>query len=290
MSSSPLRDPQRARAAGGFTLVEVIVSLVIVSIFGTVLFQLIRSQGTFVALQGARSEAQQNVRGALEIMASDLRAAPAGSLVSATARSVTLNVPRAWGIACGSAIPSTTQLDAVFPAVPGGISTQVSTVTGLTGDTDPAPDVTNFMASVGSVTAINAIPLTSSSDCTGVQPSGQFVVYRFTGVGFPVVPAHQSVFVHDRVAYSVAQGTDNLYWLQRSYGATPQPLAGPLPDADGLRLTYFSTALAPIPVANFPAALGTVGRVRVDMTARSRVRINRQAEMERDSITVSLRN
>ena len=106
---------KRARRTAGFTLVEVMVALLIALILSGVVFQLIRGQSRFVTVQSAREEVQQNTRGALELMASELRSIEPGGLVETDSNSVTFLLPRAWGLYCGG---TATQMSAVFPVPP----------------------------------------------------------------------------------------------------------------------------------------------------------------------------
>lgn len=279
-----LSKPACVRRDGGFTMVEILVTMIIVSIFATILFQLVRGQGNFVAIQGGRSEAQQNARGALEIIAADLRAASPQSLVDGRDNALTLNVPRVWGVVCGT--PSTTAITAVFPAVPANMATTIHANTGITVDEDGAPDVSRFVAG-GAITSVAAVDL-AVSGCTA---EGDVQVYRFTGSGFPEAVRNEPMFLHDRITYDVETGTDNMLWIRRTHGNTPQPLAGPLPAATDLRFSYLAGGPTPMNAPGIDqTALRSVGRIRVDVQARSRHKVNGQHQMERDSITVSLRN
>ena len=70
-----MRSADLRRRSGGFTLVELLVALVISGVLMATVFQILTGQSRAVAVQGAREESQQNVRGALEIVASELRTA-----------------------------------------------------------------------------------------------------------------------------------------------------------------------------------------------------------------------
>lgn len=283
MSSDPARKPARARRDGGFTLVEILVSLVIVTIFATILFQLVRGQGTFVAVQGGRSEAQQNARGALEIIGADLRVASPQALVEGRDNSITLNVPRAWGVVCTA---TATQIVAVFPVVPGTMITTINANTGITADENPVENVAAFRSS-GTLSAVAAID-TAGSGCSAL---GVVQVYRFTGSNFPAGRAGEAMFVHDRITYDVATGSDNLPWIRRTHGTDQQPLAGPLDNATDLRFKYLNMSSTVVGAPGTDAAtLRQVGRIRVDVATRSRHRVNGMFQTERDSITISLRN
>ena len=72
------------------------VALVIAGFIMATVFQILTGQSRVVAVQGAREETQQNVRGALEIVSSELRAGIPQGILAANAQSITFMQPRAW--------------------------------------------------------------------------------------------------------------------------------------------------------------------------------------------------
>ncbi len=84
----------------GFTLIELVVALFLAGIIGLALARLVISQARFVAGQDGALQARSTVRAALNVMTGELRALTAGGLRAATADSVTVRVPYAFGIAC----------------------------------------------------------------------------------------------------------------------------------------------------------------------------------------------
>src|SRR5215213_8679610 len=131
MSSS---SPARGRA--GFTLIEVLVALVLAVMLGGVIFQVVQGESRFAMVQSAREEVQQNSRGALEIVASELRAAQPAGLVSAYVNSITFLLPRVWGISCGDGDGA--NLSVVFPAAGGTAFSLSATASGLLANTGTA--------------------------------------------------------------------------------------------------------------------------------------------------------
>ena len=157
------------RAAAGFTIVELLVGLVLASIFATILFQLVRGQSRFVAIQSAREEVQQNVRGALDIIASELRAVPAGGLMQGDASTIRFLVPRAIGVHCGGGTPNA--MTVLFPGglpagtIPAGAQPTTRGLLGATTTSVPAGGVFAWsgnapVSQVNQVTAVaaNAVP------------------------------------------------------------------------------------------------------------------------------------
>ena len=106
------RSPSRARR--GFTLVEVLISMVLIAIMGTVLTKLVVTQSRASSRQVLQRNARAVSRGALAIMESELRAVEQSSafvggnaLTSAgisvpapTATAFVVNVPWAVGVRC----------------------------------------------------------------------------------------------------------------------------------------------------------------------------------------------
>lgn len=93
------------------------VALVISGLLMTVVFQMLSGQSRMVAVQSGKEEAQQNVRGALEVISSELRGAMPGALLDAQQRSLTFMQPRAWGVVCGVAGMTVTALFPITGAV-----------------------------------------------------------------------------------------------------------------------------------------------------------------------------
>src|SRR5687767_13951899 len=97
-------------------MVAMFISLALVA----VVLQLLNGQTRFVAAQGQSEEAQQNVRGTLEILSIDQRSAIPGAVTRADAQTVEFMQPRMWGMLCGPAGDgNANSVDAVFPQVTG---------------------------------------------------------------------------------------------------------------------------------------------------------------------------
>jgi hypothetical protein len=105
--ASAQRRPRR-----GLTLVELIVTMVMVVIIGTAFTRLMIHQSRFFDAQNTSRQARNVSRGALNVMMSELRmvAVPNGVL-AASIDSVVVRVPFAFGVLCGSsAVASTVSL------------------------------------------------------------------------------------------------------------------------------------------------------------------------------------
>ena len=289
------------RGRGGFTLIEVLVSLVLVVLLGGVIFQVVQGESRFATVQSAREEVQQNSRGALEILGSELRSVQRAGLVRADTSSITFLLPRVWGVSCGK---NAGVLAAIFPSA-GGVSFDVNSASGLLGDTtatgtgvwspSPNPSV-SARATVTALTALNPALGVSGNACASVRTStdanGYLKAYTISGSNIPTVPSGNTLYLYQYVSYDVAQsGTE--WWIRRNLGTgstTQQPLAGPLNGANGLAFAYWdangNAIASPITAL---ATLKTIARIRITVTTVSRTK-GRTNLTNRQSTSVVLRN
>jgi prepilin-type N-terminal cleavage/methylation domain-containing protein len=108
----------------GLTLIEVLVTLVILAIIGGGLTRLLMSQAQFYEHQGAGRSARSVSRAAVNVLLSEMRMVEApGGVVAASPTAVTLRVPYAIGLVCGPAAGATTAtllpVDSAMFAEPG---------------------------------------------------------------------------------------------------------------------------------------------------------------------------
>lgn len=96
------------RARRGFTLIELLVGIVIFAIIGALCTQLITNQGRYFDRQGMANAARNVSRASLNRMVSDFRMIePSGGVVAASSTSLTIRIPFAMGVECGS--PNTSE-------------------------------------------------------------------------------------------------------------------------------------------------------------------------------------
>lgn len=301
---SSTRDPR-----AGFTLAEVLIAAVIAGLFAIVLFNFVSSQSRFVRAQSAREEVGQNLRGALEIMSSELRAVPGGAIMASTQNSIVFRLPRVWGIYCGYDGASGRH-HVVFPA---GSTFATNTDAfpsdfGTTGTwglaiEDSAYEGTYQMSAINDTVTVTSGTCVTNLGVNLTQGSTRPVGIAFRLASNPVAaraPVGSDVFVYHTVAYGVATTSSSPgTWLHRSFaydGSNAQPLAGPLDMGTdgGLLLTYYCgpTALANA-TRSFPtdsATLRTITKIRVIMSVQSRQSTQSVLQKETDTLTVHLRN
>jgi Tfp pilus assembly protein PilW len=92
--------PGAARVRAGFTLVETLIALVLSMVILLLVSHTFLVQNQFYATQTLRVGAQDNVRAATELMASEVRNVAEGGVVVAGARTLTVRSPMAIGVLC----------------------------------------------------------------------------------------------------------------------------------------------------------------------------------------------
>lgn len=290
----------RSRRAG-FTLVELMVALLITGFITAALFQLLSGQSRMVAVQGAKQEAQQNVRGALEIVSSELRSAIPGALLRADDQAVTFMQPRAWGVVCQVSLNTVT---AVFPVTGALDGWTVAAANGVLINQEPdpmqapvwAPDPQQPLLRA-QITGVQQLASPATAPCDGMKADGSAVAVRITTSGALVGAVGNLVVTYTLTHYDVGQDDDGNWWLQRSNGLSAsgtfnqQPLAGPL-EADLFGFTYFGTD--PVNPIAAPGTNGTgleaIRAVGVQVVSGSIQEVNNRAQRDSGAVRVMLRN
>lgn len=306
----------RTGRRGGFTLIELLIVVVLAGILATVVFQLFLGQSQFTSTQSAREEVDQNTRGALELISSELRAVPSGAIVEATATKVSVRLPRVWGITC---VPSTAAgVVALFPggSTPADYTSATGTALanwGVGVQRDAALDVYDFATISAKSAALGAC--IANTEVTGVNEAGSVQPVRtdlpdarafvLTGAITANIPVGNRVFLYQTITYDLGTASgDGGTWLRRTVGSgTPQPLAGPLlTDSAGLQPLQFvyrclpsPTSAASVPysdltAANLQSGLARVNTIEVQLVMRSRDATTKQRQIRGDTLAVHLRN
>jgi len=190
----------------GFTLVELLISLIVAAIIGSALVRMTLSQARFMDQQEAWREARSVSRGGLNRLLSDLRSVEAsGGLVAAAAggQDFTIRVPYAFGVLCGIAanvysvsllpVDATTFAEGGFTgfairSATGTYGYHLSNVLNLTG--------TAALCLNGLYDSIHTVPAFNGS------PAGRVVnVTRTAGAIIPAPPRGSIVYLYRHVRY-----------------------------------------------------------------------------------------
>jgi prepilin-type N-terminal cleavage/methylation domain-containing protein len=221
----------RPPSGRGFTLVELLVGIIILSFVGTSLVKLVLSQTRFMDHQEAWRAARSVSRSSLNRVASDLRMVEAaGGLEAAAAggKDFTVRVPYAFGVVCSAnAIGATVSLmpvDSAMFAAPGFSGFAWRDATGGYHYATVGAAL-NTAGSAANCAAANITTLAAF----GGSPAGRVVD---VGAGLaPVPPVGSIAFLFRRVRYefkasAVVPGRDGLWRTLVSTGATEE-LAAP---------------------------------------------------------------
>lgn len=278
-------------ARAGFTLIEMMVALVIGVLLVGFTLDFVLGQSRFAASHAGKEEAQQNLRGSLEIVASDLRGTLAAGIAVADEQAIEFALPEMWGVVCG--VTGTTQTTAIFPAV-AGAAPPIGEGAGLM-----VFDGAAWQPALPTRATITGATLVAAGNdplCSLMASQGNVVAYQLNGANHPTpVTRGDRIALYRQVRYEV--GTSNgEQWIRRSSGGAAgsfnmQPLAGPV-DADSVSFQYFAGAAPAAPVAILPpgTAAPTSNLRLVRFTVRTTSSQGTGAQARQDSVTVQIRN
>ncbi|MBB4639216.1 PilW family protein [Longimicrobium terrae] len=283
---------RRADARAGFTLVELIVSLVIGAILVGSVFQFVNGQARMAGLQSAREEVQQNARGALEIVGGDLRGAISSGIVTANQRELEFMLPARWGVLCKTGGGSSTVM---FPA-DGLPAPSAGQTWGLLARDSMTTPWLPALPTRATITAVTPATVTdAATGCPGLSPRGTApAAFVLTGANHPAVGPGALVAVYQRVRYDVASGPGGV-WIRRSNGVgtdgqfSMQPLAGPV-DSTVVRFQYYGGAGGGL-IGTTVATPYTRALSRIQFRVRMNSKQQRTAvTYDQDSVSIQIRN
>jgi prepilin-type N-terminal cleavage/methylation domain-containing protein len=205
------------RGRRGFTITELLVATIVMSILGTVLARMLIQDSRFVSKLEAMMDARQSARAAMNTMAVEMRMVSQSGLTAATTKKITVRAPYGWGMACdrsaadtrASLVPADSMMYA--SALPDGLAWRDST-----GNFNYVAGIS--VASFGTTTA-----------CTneGVQilPGGQLVTITMPDVMIPGT----LFFLYQTLTYEFKSSTElpgrTGLWRKAGTGADEEILA-----------------------------------------------------------------
>jgi prepilin-type N-terminal cleavage/methylation domain-containing protein len=183
----------------GFTLTELLVTVVVMAMLGTALARIIIGNTRFVSQQDAMLEAREAARAAMNTMSTEFRMVSDAGLLMARPDSVRARVPYAFGMSCGTS--GGTTVVSLMPTDSAGYAAAV--VGGLAWR-----NAAGVYAFVNNVTVA---PSTNTAECTPdsirVVPGGRLVGVRNFG-GQPRPPAGNLAYLYQTVTYHYRASVD----------------------------------------------------------------------------------
>jgi prepilin-type N-terminal cleavage/methylation domain-containing protein len=254
----------------GFTLTELLIALLVMSVAGVGLIRLLTASTRFVSLHDAMLSARQGARAALNTMVNELQAVGDSGLIAAAAdgKSITVRSPYAFGVTCrhassqsfvGSLMPADSVMYA--SAVVGGFFWRR-----LTGSYNHIPG------------PITVGPSTDRAKCDAdsvrIVPRGSLVVVS----GYPAsaFPESLAVFMlYQVVAYRFGESATlpGRTGLWRKAGGNPdEELVAPFDGGAGFGFLVGGPNAATLSVENAPPAdLNTVRGLELRLFGQSEV-------------------
>jgi prepilin-type N-terminal cleavage/methylation domain-containing protein len=247
----------------GFTLVELLISLMVSAIVGAALVRMVLSQARFMDQQEAWRGARNVARGGINRILSDLRAVEASNGLQAAAaggQDFTVRVPYAWGVLCGAAgavyTVSLLPVDSAMFEAPGYTGFALRNSAGVY-----APHASNMLPAPGTTALCQngAYDSIHTMESLNGSPAGQVVnVTRTLGALLPPPTRGSIIYLYRDVRYefkasTAVPGRTGL-WRTMVTGGNTEELAAPF-DATA-RVNFYvlnnttPQAAVPVPLSN----------------------------------------
>ncbi len=263
----------------GVTLVELLISFVILAIIGTALTKLTMSQARFFSQFAAKRSARSATRGAMGMMLADLRMVdPTSGIESATSTTIQVKAPYALGVACHTS--GTTTYVSLFPA--DSAMYAGATFSGYAWrDSTSGTYVYDSIASVAASTASRC-----TVDSVAVLAGRGQVVAITSSMAAPPIGA--PVFFYQELRYAIRNsaavpGSLGIWRTVLASGATEEIVA-PFKNPSSFRFYVMNsdTAQTPVPTLN------TIRGFEISLTGASQNIIEGRASSDSELVTTAV--
>jgi prepilin-type N-terminal cleavage/methylation domain-containing protein len=276
MTARSTGHPRRTRR--GMSLIELVITLVLVSIIGAASGKLLVSQTRYFARMSAKKDARSVTRNARNLIQSELSMVEAsGGVVAANNDSITVRMPYAWGVFCSSATIAHLPGDSAMYAM--------ATMAGYAIKPFTSTGVYTYTASATVPTAGTAANCTGLAQPITAPTNGDYLsVTGLTGT------AGAPVFLWQQVTYKFAAstlfpGTRGLYRRvgTGSSGTAEEILA---PFESTAQFNYYSLNSATS--TSTTPALTDIRGVELKLDAQSPNRASNRSSAETSRITTAI--
>lgn len=261
------------------TLVEMVVSLVIMAIIGTALTRMTMSQARFFSQFAAKRGARSATRGAMGMMLADLRMVdPTSGIESVSSTSIQVKAPYAFGIACHTS--GTTTYVSLFP-------TDSAMYAGATFSGYAWRDSTsgNYVYDTVATMAAGATSKCTPDSVSVLAGRGQVVAIT-SSLAAPPVGA--PVFLYQRLRYSIGNSSavPGSLGIWRTVVATnaTEEIVAPFKHPSSFRFYVLNrdTAQTPVPTLN------QIRGFEISLTGASQNVIEGRASSDSEQVTTAV--
>ncbi len=271
------RLPRRLRR--GFSLVELLITIVLVAIIGAAAGRMLVSQTRFYTRLKGQKDARSVTRNARNIMQTELAMTEAGGGVAGASNdSITIRMPFAWGVYCSSSTFIRLPVDSSMYAM--------ATLAGYAIKDTSATGVYTYTTTTTAPTAGTA------TNCTGLSPAltaptNAAYLTLSPAPSTPPAYAGSPVFLYQMVTYKFAASTlvPGKRGLYRIVGTgTAEEILAPFDTSAKFRYynLYADTAQTTVPT------LANIRGIELQLDAQSPYRASNQANPEAVSIKTAI--
>lgn len=215
---------QMTKKTSGFTLIELLIATVVMALLGTALTRILIDDSQFVDKVDAMMAARQVSRAAMSIMSLDFQMVSDDGLVAAGPKSVTVRVPYAFGMICG-----TTGLHTTASLIPSDSLTYAEATPSGLALRDAGGDY-NFL------TGITVTSTSDATDCTADSirsiAGGRLIMLH----GADTVTSGTIFYLYENITYSFESSTDlpgTIGLYRRDGSGTKEELLAPFDTSAG---------------------------------------------------------
>ncbi len=264
----------------GFSLIELLITMVLVAIIGVAAGRMLMSQTRFYARLAGQRDARSVTRNARNIIQTELAMTPVDSgVVAASNDSITVRMPFSWGVFCSSSTMMRFPVDSEIYAQStiAGVAIKDTTATGVY-------TYRNTTTVPGTGTAANCITTAAI-----IPPHRDSLQYGYLSFTTPVITgtAGAPMFLYQLITYKFAasaifSGKRGLY--RRVGTGTAEEILTPFDTSAKFRYynLYADTAQTAVP------ALTNIRGVEINLDAQSPNRASNRATPEAVTIKTAI--
>jgi prepilin-type N-terminal cleavage/methylation domain-containing protein len=291
----------RLIARRGFTLVELLLSIILAAVVGAALIRMTLAQARFMDQQEAWRSARGVSRGGVNRLISDLRAVEAqGGLTAAVAggQDFTVRVPYAFGVICSAALATATvsllPVDSAMYNALGhtGFAVRNATTGSYTYYTSLTPSSVPAAGLATTCTAVVApdMPIVAPVPSTNGSPVGKVVTLVATANLAGPPPKGSIVFLYRTIRYefknsTALPGRTGLFRTRVTGGIPEEELVTPFDNTARVNFYVLNAATAQAAV---PGLLSTVRGLELVLNGQSELAPGGSATPKTANVTTSV--